>query len=552
MISGFFNRLRKKSADKIYTFSTRSIWLELGVSKKLVQEKFYVHFGSDTYKITNRNEALSVLNKTLRETQDSLYNRIVQNDSRYFICDLIAIFDYVYEFYMNEKEARSQMKEIGVKASSAYDTFESNKQICRNIIDSANIWFENAVLHQNLTQESFFEKFEVDFELMLDIYIYGLASVNYSLLNIGSLKGFGDNEFYYGLEVNPDEDIPVQSIREHPVIYFDSIISGNQNSLVYDDDLKNMDNCEIGDAFLSSYGYSFLRQIAILQFSEERIDKARMSSNNLITHIDSLGVDGVKGKAAIRHLLLKQHTLQQQIINGEKFIWTIGVNKVRTELKPFIKIGKSDIFTSKYLIMQAKNVWGSYSLNGGMIYTNTPKDALQIAFEKRNKALSDQLIEVIREKLKVRYDSAFNKIEVNYSAIWGKRKINYGDFDIIFYTKSTNELFLIEAKFISDALNSSGIVSDYDKTFKDKGYYSRCRRRYDLVIAEPDRMKQFIGITGEVNVHFLFVTSKPLELELQDKDGIVTFIGLESFENYLDGKFISEDGDEVVRPCYKL
>jgi hypothetical protein len=65
-------------------------------------------------------------------------------------------------------------------------------------------------------------------------------------------------------------------------------------------------------------------------------------------------------------------------------------------------------------------------------------------------------------------------------------------------------------------------------------------------------MKRFIGITGEVNVHFLFVTSKPLEIELQDKDGIVTFIGLESFENYLDGKFISEDGDEVVRPCYKL
>lgn len=552
MISRLFNRLRKNSIDEIYMFSTRSIWLELGVSKKLVQEKFYEYFGSDTYKITNRDEALSVLDKTLKEIQNKLYKRIIQNDSRYFVCDLIAIFDDIYKFYMNEKEARARMKEIGVMAGSAYDTFESNKQICKNIIDSTNIWFENAVLHQNLTEKSFKEKYKIDFELMLDIYIYGLTSVNYSLLNIGSLKGFGDNEFYYGLEVNPNEDIPIQSIREHPVIYFDPILSGNQNSLVHDYDLKNMDNCEIGDAFLSSYGYSFLRQIAILHSSEERIDKTRMSYEELIIHLDSLGVDGVKGKTTIQHLLLEQHMIQEQIKNDEKFIWTIGVNKTRTELKPFIKIGKSDIFMSKYLIMQAKNVWVSYSLNGGMIYTNKPKDGIQIAFEKRNKALSDRLVEVLREKLRARYDSIFDEIEVNYSVIWGKRKTNYGDFDIMFYSKSTNELFLIEAKFISDALNSSGIVSDYDKVFKDKGYYSKCRRRYDLVISEPDKLKKFIGVTGEINIHFLFVTSKPLEIELQDKDGIVTFIGLESFENYLDGKFISEDGDEIVRPRYKL
>ncbi|MGJ9385479.1 hypothetical protein [Salipaludibacillus sp. CF4.18] len=100
---------------------------------------------------------------------------------------------------------------------------------------------------------------------------------------------------------------------------------------------------------------------------------------------------------------------------------------------------------------------------------------------------------------------------------------DYGDFDLMFYCEETNVLFLIEAKFIADSLNSSGIVSDYDKMFRKKGYYPKCRRRYDLVISEPEPLKKYIGIAGKVNVQFLFVSWKPLEIELQDKDGIVTF-----------------------------
>ena len=48
-------------------------------------------------------------------------------------------------------------------------------------------------------------------------------------------------------------------------------------------------------------------------------------------------------------------------------------------------------------------------------------------------------------------------------------------------------------------------------------------------------------------MHLLFISSKPLELNIQDEDGVVTFLSLNVFGEYLDGKLIGEN-DEVVRP----
>lgn len=552
MIKRLMNLLSKGNEEETYFFSTRSVWLELGAPKSLVNQKFQEYFGDEVYSIANRDDASELLDNVIKGIQEKLYKRITEQDTRHFVSDLIAMFDAVFTFYMNQKEARAKLKEVGVTDGAAYETFETNKQICRNIIDSSNIWFENAVLHQVLTEKTFDAKYELDFDLLLEVYIYGLASVNYSLLHIGRLKGLGSSEFYYGLDVNPKEDIPIKAVREHPVIYFNPILGGNQNGLVDNTEFKDMDSSAIGLSFTEKYGYSFLRHTAILHVSEDALTKRKMTNKQFANHIDSLGVDGINGNAVSRHLVLSKENVRRHLKENESYIWTIGTNEHRVELKPFLKMGKNDVFTSKCLINQSKTVWASYCLNGGMIYTSSIKDKLQIAFESRNKVLSDRLVSSLREKLRQRYNGDFDEIEVSYTSIWGKRKINYGDFDNVFFCKDTNELFLIEAKFISDALNSSGIVSDYDKMFKEKGYYSKCRRRYDLVISEPDKLKQFIGATGKINVHFLFVTSKPLEIELQDEDGIVTFIGLESFENYLDGKFIAEEGDEIVRPTYSL
>ena len=50
----------------------------------------------------------------------------------------------------------------------------------------------------------------------------------------------------------------------------------------------------------------------------------------------------------------------------------------------------------------------------------------------------------------------------------------------------------------------------------------------------------------------LFISSKPIEMEFQDADGIVTFLSLGIFEKYLKGNLISEDGMSVVRPVHVI
>ena len=71
-----------------------------------------------------------------------------------------------------------------------------------------------------------------------------------------------------------------------------------------------------------------------------------------------------------------------------------------------------------------------------------------------------------------------------------------------------------------------------------------------IVIYES--MKKFIGANGAINAHFLFLSSKPLEIEFTDKDGIVSFPCLSIFTKYLTGNLISEDGSETIRPTHQI
>lgn len=209
------------------------------------------------------------------------------------------------------------------------------------------------------------------------------------------------------------------------------------------------------------------------------------------------------------------------------------------------------IVISYCALLQAQELWTSILLNGGMCYSNA-KDDLTRGVEKRNEELSDRLVQALRTKLNNHYKADFDEIDVDYERIFGHKKINYGDYDLVFYSKESKELFLIEAKFFSDSLNNSGVISDYEKMFKKNGYYDHCRGRYDLVMAEPEKMKQFIGETDVVKAHFLFVSSKPLEIEFEDKDGVVCFPCLSIFDDYLEGKLLPEVGDAPVRPTHEL
>ena len=69
-------------------------------------------------------------------------------------------------------------------------------------------------------------------------------------------------------------------------------------------------------------------------------------------------------------------------------------------------------------------------------------------------------------------------------------------------------------------------------------------------MSNPVDMKRFVGADPDesIRLHFLFVSSKPLEIELQDKDGIVTFLSLNNLEGFIKGKLISEDGSTTIKP----
>lgn len=82
-------------------------------------------------------------------------------------------------------------------------------------------------------------------------------------------------------------------------------------------------------------------------------------------------------------------------------------------------------------------------------------------------------------------------------------------------------------------------------------YYEHCRARYDLVETEPQKMKSFINAIGNVKTHYLFVSSKPLEIEFQDEDKIVTFLSVFNFDKYIDGKLEAPDGS-ILRPVHEI
>lgn len=148
----------------------------------------------------------------------------------------------------------------------------------------------------------------------------------------------------------------------------------------------------------------------------------------------------------------------------ESIIWIVGANKVRHEIMPFIELEDGNLFISYGAIEQAKQLWYSYFNNGGSYYTIPDKtDELKIAMEKRNKQLSDVLLEKLQEILRANYSPDIDLRDVDYDNIFGKKEENYGDYDIVFFSKAAKELYLIESKYFSDSLNASGAVNDYNK-----------------------------------------------------------------------------------------
>ena len=542
-------------------FQNRSFWDGMRIPRRLLRKRYEFFFGKENRKIEDRGEALDILMNITSTIQNEMVTRLKVKDTYATLLKLYFIFDEVHSIYLKEKEARTKLVESNIDSENIVGVFENNKNIERNIIDACNIWIENCVLCQHdldIRSLNVQKEFIMDYLLVIDLYLYGFASRAISLLMLS--KTIGEENTFYGLEIFQGRDMPAEVIKYHPYIYFNTAIVGNQNMLVDVPLTADANNTEFGKGFFTETKVQFLLFLAaISNFHRYQLrgdDKSLtvITKEEFISSVESYTTPQIEdGQAFYENFVLTKDKVKKHLRKNEEIIWLIGTNKYRHELRPFIGLDDGNVLIAYGALEQAKQLWVSYSSNGGMCYTNPNKsDYLTKGMEKRNKELSDILVNRTRDILNKYYNPKVDYKDVQYYRIFGERDINYGDFDIVYYDANAKELFLIELKYFSDSLNSSGMVTDYTKMFEREGYYDHCRRRYNLVLSEPEKMKKFIGTDEKISVHMLFLSSKPIEMEFQDKDGVVTFLSLGIFERYITGNLINGETDDIMRPTKEL
>lgn len=537
-------------------FQTRPFWRCMRVPTSKLENRFEFFFGERNLEINDYENAKNLLMNIVTTIQNEMVNRIQNANSYDMFMKLYYIFDEVHAFYLGEKEARVKLLELNINNSSVLSTFEENRNIVRNIIDACNIWIENCILYQHdidTMSQARDRGFSMDIDLMIDMYLYGFASRGLSLL---SLSQNVEQQLFYGIKVTPKENSPAELLKEHPIIFFNTALVGNQSVLSKVSLTADANDTAFGKGFVKEYGVEFLLFLAAMRGFQKDIlhgdEKALTVINKdyFISLVESYTKPRINGNRFYDSFVLSQAKIKNQLRKNENIVWRVGANKERLELRPFIGLEDGNVLISYGVLEQAIQLWVSYFANGGMCYSNVT-DNLSKAMNERNQELSDILVTKIQEVLNKHYTPKFDDKDVKYQRIFGEREVDYGDFDVVYYTEETKELFLIEAKYFSDSLNSSGMVTDYKKLFEKGGYYDHCRRRYDLVLSEPENVKRFIGVQDEISVHLIFLSSKPIELEIQDADGVVTFLSLGIFEKYIEGKLINED-DSIVRPVKKI
>ena len=544
--------------DTDFIFMSQPFWREMGIPQDFVVQKYKEYFGQHKISITSRKDAITFISPVLNRIQSELLDWLNSTGTNQVIKSLYLIFDKCFKFYINQKAARKKLVALNIQDEDINEVFSTNRNFAINVINSANLWIENALLFQNSVDDPLEDKTPtIDPLLFVKLYIYGISSRALSLLNLSNK--FNQNELFYGINysIQYDEE-PIDIIREHPVIYFNPSLTGNQGIFkLSKKDYLNADSSVFGTGFYEEHKISFLLSMKLLSTFQKYLlldgkhAYVVITKSKFLSLIDEYTQSKIDPHAFFDTFVLSNSNVSSQLRKNESLLWIIGTNKYRHELRPFLCLSNDTVAISYYALEQAKQLWCSYFANGGMTYSNT-SDKLTTAIERRNEELSNQLVAIIRDQLKELYTPSFDECDVKYDRIFGVKEYDYGDYDVVFYTKQTNELFLIEAKFFSDSLNNSGTITDYEKLFKANGYYDHCRKRYDLVLREPEKIKNFIGASGPLNVHFLFLSSKPLEIEFTDKDRVVSFPCLSIFKNYLAGNLISEDGHQTIRPTHQI
>lgn len=552
-----------------FVFVYNPFWTYYGITESNALQTIKSYLGPSRV-FTDIEKGIEHLRKVLEQVQNDIEATILSTDYITAIGKIYSIFDKTFRRYLKEKKEREKIDSLHIRDEDIIDKYALNRNAYYVLLSSTNVWIENYLLLHTVTSEKPFVTItdDIDYDLFIMLYVYGIVSHSISLL-CTSQKFKDATKFPYPMIVYEkiiiNEEIcnPIELSQYHPIIYFDSLVCGNQRfgqeALVK---LKDADTSDFGVGFKKEYGVEFIFFLRILKtliiddLKEGQYFLCSLDKQAFLDRISSFCESNeINIEQFYKSFVLDKSTVASQLKSGERLIWRTGVNKYRHEIRPFICTDDNQVFLCYSALEQATQIWLSYYSNGGNIYSNVlPKnDALLQGIELYTNKCTKKLVSIIRDILRSHYSPKFDDIEVSYERIFGIQSENYGDYDIVFYTESPeNELFLIEVKYFSDSLNPGAQMTDFEKLFRKGKYYDHCRKRCDLVLRNPEAIKSFIEARGNIKVHFLFVTSKPLEIEFTDPDGVVAFPCLPIFDKYLEGKIESEDGSTIIRPTHTI
>lgn len=200
-------------------FQTMSFWDGMRIPRRKLKKRFKCFFGENSRTIEDRQEALDIL----MNITSTIQNEMV-------------------------------------------DALTINRNIERDIIDACNIWIENCVLYQHdldIKNLNVKKEFVMDYALIIDMYLYGFASRAISLLTLS--KKIGEENTFYGLEIILEKDVPAEVLKYHPYIYFNTIITGNQNVLVDTPLTPDANDTEFGKGFFAETKVQFLLFLAAIR-----------------------------------------------------------------------------------------------------------------------------------------------------------------------------------------------------------------------------------------------------------------------------------------------
>ncbi|MFQ7521929.1 MAG: hypothetical protein ACLRLW_01735 [Terrisporobacter sp.] len=241
---------------------------------------------------------------------------------------------------MEEKEARLKLVKQNIYLGSIDNSFITNRNIERHIIDACNIWIENCVLFEHdveLKNLNVKEEFAMDYELIIDLYVYGFVSQAISLLMLS--KKIGKKNTFYGLNITLKTEMPAEVLKYHPVIYFNTMIIENQDDLVNIPLTENANDTEFGQGFYDETKVEFLLFLAILQSFQKYKLKGDDKSISIITKkqfielVNLYTTPPVNGQSFYNRFVLNRDKIKYHLRKGEDIIWIIDVyleKKVKT------------------------------------------------------------------------------------------------------------------------------------------------------------------------------------------------------------------------------